>query len=531
MSNTPSTTDTATPSASASAQSSSSAPKVPLRVRIWQKLFNRLRKAFRGAPIVYLVFLILLVLSLLTEFCTGDSLFCLILRVLSRMEPWANQLLQTFGTRSVPRRILLRVFHMYDTANMVTASLSLSRMIALPVLVNAGVVKEVIKVLGVGTVLIAVVFHNFDKQMLGIRYQDLVNEFTGGHFVLTSVGHVVAVIICLAASSAGMTESACLSLGAVIFGFGYQWVVLYYIIWSPQESETQAKIYIQRRVERGERDILLRIAPTIPGETELHHRAHRESVADAMVAFAKTIAESKDKSIEIVQKSVQEIANWWTLTFTSDCVRKNDALSLALFLEICSSEKLQSAEKALRDSVIYHLCCGYIIAKWEWWQQNQAIKSDEKPTLNEFRLQTHSLVRKLEAQQKNACQELVCSLLQLLVFGVVFLRYRLDHKNFDKLTNAITQTMRIHPIVTIPGDNLALEQFPQDSDEVRLVEAFPDRDSGNPELDSNEETFMRSLFAAISAETNALPANILTEMKTMLPTLMQFKNNRSANHE
>ena len=388
---------------------------------------------------IYILYLILLCVSLGFEFRTGQSFM------------W------NFLTRWYPRSTP-----------------------PFPAVFKADVVKEVIKALGLGTLLIALVYHNFNNQMLGVRYQELVKAFTRGCFVRATVYHVITVLICIATANAGLSESACLSLGCVFFGFVYQGFVLYYIIWNPQTCECVAQQYIKVNIaERRDYSGLCMIASSLPESTHPNYQAHLTSLAEAMLILSAKDSNTAALNTQINNDTVLRFTEVWTALLSHSKVWINDRRALAVFKELCRFD--DEADPA----VLLTICCSYIAAKFEWL--NNALGADRnvenKDILTKLSLQTESLVIKLEQTRKDDdTAKRISPALRLMAFAMLCWYNKTHEKNDDFSTDKLR---KLFP--------KKIEDLTQEDRELvrALIESvYPDADQPIVELFGDLKTYI-----------------------------------------
>ena len=118
-----------------------------------------------------------------------------------------------------------------------------------PVFLRSDAILELMGSLGFSVGLIAVVYSFWNKRMLGLRYGDLVKyKFHSYH--ICAIAHIVSIATCIVSAASGTSESALLSLIAVIYGFIYQSLALYWTIWDSAKCVETAKKQYQEMVSQ-----------------------------------------------------------------------------------------------------------------------------------------------------------------------------------------------------------------------------------------------------------------------------------------
>lgn len=110
-----------------------------------------------------------------------------------------------------------------------------------PIFIQAPAIFEIIKVVGLSNVIVAWIYVNSDKTMLGLSYLDILNSYFPRHGVF-SVIHFASTLICISVSSSGLSESSIISLAIVLWGLIYQFYVFYCIFLNSLKCENIAKI-------------------------------------------------------------------------------------------------------------------------------------------------------------------------------------------------------------------------------------------------------------------------------------------------
>ena len=98
-----------------------------------------------------------------------------------------------------------------------------------PSFLKAHVIFEIIKIIGFSNVFLGWFYSKLDQKMIGLTYSDILNGVFPHHHLFTII-HLLCNILCIAVSSASLSESALISFAMVLNGFVYQWLPLYYIV-------------------------------------------------------------------------------------------------------------------------------------------------------------------------------------------------------------------------------------------------------------------------------------------------------------
>ena len=221
-----------------------------------------------------------------------------------------------------------------------------------PSFLRAPIILEAIKIVGFSTILIGWVYKSLDSSMLGLTYRDLLkHKFKLYH--ACSVCHICATVFCILSAASGASESAIVSLGAVLYGFFHQWIVLYQVVLNAKRRAQIAMDKWKQRVDESSSpmDCLLKIvnSPITP-ESE-HYDAYRECIA---IGFAKYCNSA------ITDNSLREVAYFWSNIFVSSKNQDYFSVVKSVFCGILNSKNC-SVNKGQRQKMLNLLLAGYLV--------------------------------------------------------------------------------------------------------------------------------------------------------------------------
>lgn len=243
-----------------------------------------------------------------------------------------------------------------------------------PPFLRAPVILETIKILGLSTILIGVIYSSLDKQMLGLSYSELL-QFRFISYHPCSVAHILATVLCIITSAAGISESAIITLIAVLYGFLYQWIAIYSVVLNSQKSEKIAVSKWEESLGQTERslDNLLRLSGTIPPPDSKHFAKHLHCLAIAFTNHARQAC---------TPVLLQQIADVWT-TIHELSESQNHALIITSIFEelikdenrfkqgrirrwinkLCRSSRNQHNDNEIKEKALHSIGCGYLIQR------------------------------------------------------------------------------------------------------------------------------------------------------------------------
>lgn len=222
-----------------------------------------------------------------------------------------------------------------------------------PVFLLAPAILELINVLGFSTILIGWVYNSLDAQMLGLNYGELLtNKFTSYH--ACSVAHICATIACILSATADTSESAIISLVAVLYGFLYQWIVLYQIILNPKSCEKVAMLRWQSKIDSVDaaKRYLPRITSTLPEPDSEHHPAHCLCFAQAFIKYCEQ---------ETSDRLIHEVAYLWSSIF--EATKKQNRLHVVTQIigSFLRTKNMDNISLLQRKNALNVLLSGYLV--------------------------------------------------------------------------------------------------------------------------------------------------------------------------
>lgn len=120
--------------------------------------------------------------------------------------------------------------------------------------VNIDAVNAIAETIGFGSILIGWVYANLDKEELGIRYADLLDDnYHNYHYFV--LAHLVSVLFCLWMVKIKYLEAACSFMTTMLWGSIVHWKVLSNIIFSTQKRKSMAINQWSRIVSEEKNDL------------------------------------------------------------------------------------------------------------------------------------------------------------------------------------------------------------------------------------------------------------------------------------
>lgn len=223
-----------------------------------------------------------------------------------------------------------------------------------PIYLQAPTILEAIKVVGFSTILIGWVYKSLDEQMLGLSYGELLrHKFSSYH--ACSVAHICSTIICILSAAANTSESAVIALVAVLYGFFYQWIVLYQIVLNSTSCEKIAldrwKVTIKECNTNTVTPCLFRLAETVPSPESEHYHGHLHCFTEAFIKYC---------SQSISYNSMREVAHLWAVFFSATKLQDNFSVVTSVihsFFDV----KFEDIPKDQKEEAVHILLSGYLV--------------------------------------------------------------------------------------------------------------------------------------------------------------------------
>ncbi len=282
-----------------------------------------------------------------------------------------------------------------------------------PKFMEASVVFEVIKIVAFSTVLVGCIYSNMNKKMLGLTYYEIINsQFY--HFKFFSIVHIIATFLCLVFSAAGFSEIANITLGLVLCGFIYHWLVLYYIVLNPNKCADFATAVWQEKAEKPEElyTHLLLLAKSIPTKESPHYSAHIKSFSLLLTRFAKEN-----------QCNTEEISAIWNCIFLNQDTVNNKDINGDIFQQLLTFHIAEN-DVDLQNWIL-KIVSGYIISELndiEDGLDREHMDNCYNKLIFKVPLFAIRLSREIPSAQRTICDELIkfINVIMFLYAWVIF---------------------------------------------------------------------------------------------------------------
>lgn len=250
-----------------------------------------------------------------------------------------------------------------------------------PVFLRAKTVKELIGTLGFSVGLIAVVYSFWDKRILGLRYRDLV-KFKFHSYHLCAIAHIISVACCIISATAETSESALISLTAVIYGFVYQAVVVYWTVWDSRKCATTAnKMYrelvsetLEKKNSASNEELykyLRKLSDTMPQPADRQYSAQLECFARTFVAYVVSENKLPEQNDQNAQKLLSRITEIWASVFLApgpyDTTKDHVSFAVAVFnYMVLIGQADSNCSNYTEQDMLWawnQICSGYLVCR------------------------------------------------------------------------------------------------------------------------------------------------------------------------
>lgn len=229
--------------------------------------------------------------------------------------------------------------------------------VSCPVILRANVVLEVIKAVGLSTAFIMLVHNSLDKQVLGLRYGDIIQHHFA-YYWLCSVIHVIFTLGGIASGVAGASESAFFSLCIVLFGLWIQWKVVHKIIVNKTEREYLADQLWKHKIEdQSSTQEIHAVAHQLVSEIGKSN-GHVSSILMNRFAHAFVMFASKGK----LNIRVAQISDIWTIALQGH-TEANLGTLVGEILAACIN--CSDVPFSVRKSALITICGGYVVHQFQ----------------------------------------------------------------------------------------------------------------------------------------------------------------------
>ena len=293
---------------------------------------------------------------------------------------------------AIPVTVLSWVFEVLAGTSMWALALPL---VSCPVILRANVVLEVIKAVGLSTAFIMLVHNSLDKQVLGLRYSDIIQHHFA-YYWLCSVIHVAFTLGGIASGVAGASESALASLYIVLFGLRIQWKVVHKIIVNKSEREYLADQLWKHKIEdQASSQEIRAVAHQLASEIGKVD-GHASSILMNRFAHAFVMFASKGK----LNIRVAQISDIWAIVLQGH-TEANLGTLVGEILAACIN--CSDVPFSVRKSALITICGGYVVHQF---QKEISTVNNEEEKLSKIASSIAGLLYRIPVESSSQSQDL-----------------------------------------------------------------------------------------------------------------------------
>ena len=245
---------------------------------------------------------------------------------------------------------------------------------SLPNFVSSKSISEIVKIIGLSSVLIGIICANMDKEILGLSYLEIFQN-TFKEYRIYSCVHIIFVLLCCGLSVTGFTESSWITLAVVFLGTCYQVLVVSYSIFNIRAIEklaynvweTRANGNVRKSKDDEDRITYMKryamcLAKNIPEKGNKYYDGYLYNFTTMLVGFAK---KNKENNV----KSMSEI---WRLLKQNSVIADNENLVedvMLLLIKRVNDIQISENEEVDKDDMLCKMISGYIVSEFNELQE------------------------------------------------------------------------------------------------------------------------------------------------------------------
>ena len=288
-----------------------------------------------------------------------------------------------------------------------------------PSFLKAHVIFEIIKIIGFSNVFLGWFYSKLDQKMIGLTYSDILNGIFPHHHLFTII-HLLCNILCIAVSSASLSESALISFAMVLNGFVYQWLPLYYIVLNSKCCENLAEYIWKTDVERRKSTEIVKslfcLSCNFCDKNSKHYDKHLECFCSLLIEYIKNDTEIKDL------KSISEI--WANLSKSQG---SNSILIDVLENIFNNTDEINDIE--LKKHIVCEIISAYMVSKMYFTSKSiekNCVQKNFSKLIEEMWSLKHFISIKTMSENKEVYDEFSnCIQTNIYVLAWMFFQYRL----------------------------------------------------------------------------------------------------------
>lgn len=183
-----------------------------------------------------------------------------------------------------------------------------------PIILRAGVILEIVKILGFGTVLFGIVQALMDKKTFGVPYANIIKK-QYRYYQWIFIIHLISTVMCIGFSAAGASEGALVTLAILLLGFLYLWIIIDDLVFHTTNREKIAITELMKDLEndKSSNEELLRAVQNIAKEASKENNIEKSNItacfAESFITYCQGIAKNNSGSCSV--DSIRDISSVW----------------------------------------------------------------------------------------------------------------------------------------------------------------------------------------------------------------------------
>lgn len=248
--------------------------------------------------------------------------------------------------------------------------------------ITAAPIRSVADTIGFGSILLVWIYAVLDKQELGFRYSKLLRAVYP-HYHYFVVFHLLAILLCIGLSEAGVVDIALIALIILFLGDIIHCKAMFLLIFKSKDRRRAAadeweQRLIRNNVDRSYLSELCNVTNVLDLETDPAAQRIRSYFYCGLARYAMSIDDYSSASEEEIQRVLSDLAQVWNLLLRP----RTNSERLLLAGEVLGMENSQEAKglQSERPACLGPVCLAYVICVYRLCEEGN-VEADEEEVI------------------------------------------------------------------------------------------------------------------------------------------------------
>ncbi|WP_297202020.1 hypothetical protein [uncultured Flavonifractor sp.] len=245
--------------------------------------------------------------------------------------------------------------------------------------ITATPIRSVADTIGFGSILLVWIYAVLDKQELGFRYSKLLGDvYPRYHFFV--IGHLLAILLCIGMSEAGVVDIALIALIIVFWGDIIHFKAMFLLIFQSEDRRRAAADAWEQRLIRNKAEVsylseLCNVTNVLGLETDPAAQRIRSYFYCGLVRYAMSIEDYSSAGEKEIKRVLSDLAQVWNLLLRP----RTNSERLLLAGEVLGMANSQDAKRlrSERPECLGLVCLAYVICVYRLCDEGNVEANEE----------------------------------------------------------------------------------------------------------------------------------------------------------